>query len=413
MPARPSSPSRRGPPRGGRPRMRPPQRSTLWTRWTGGLVLATACWLLWTAAQAQSPGLADVNPLVLEPLDADPDGLLDWQPPVATASAEPWSLPLAAEPLDANPADMAADMATDTAIAAAPPDPAPAVETGTPDTAPPPAAPAEAVAEAAPQPAAEAPPAQEAMAATPAATAPPTPAAAEAVATTTTVAPAAAAPATPATAPAAPADDRAYFASLGQGSVRLPVTSLRAGRTANTLIQQYDFSCGSAALATLLTHHYRQPTTEQEVFEFMYRTGDQERIRQQGFSLLDMKRYLAQFGMQADGFALDLDKLNEARTPAIVLINENGYQHFVVVKGLQHDRVLLGDPAQGTRALTRQQFDAVWPSRLLFVIHNRIGQGQFNLARDWRVAPRSPLAQGVNRDSLTAITLPKNGTGDF
>lgn len=204
-----------------------------------------------------------------------------------------------------------------------------------------------------------------------------------------------------------------HFASLGQGSVNLPVTSLRAGRLAATLIQQYDFSCGSAALATLLTYHYGIPTSEQAVFEFMFATGDQAKIRQEGFSLLDMKRYLLQLGMQADGFALQLDKLMEARTPAIVLLNENGYQHFVVVKGLQRDRVLLGDPAQGTRAVSRAQFESMWPSRLLFVIHNRIGQGQFNLARDWQVAPRSPLEQGVDRSSLTAITLPKNGPGDF
>ena len=63
--------------------------------------------------------------------------------------------------------------------------------------------------------------------------------------------------------------------------------------------------------------------------------------------------------------------------------------------------------------MSRTQFDAVWPSRLLFVIHNRIGQGQFNLAQDWQVAPRSPLAQGLSRDSLSAITLPKHGVGDF
>lgn len=215
---------------------------------------------------------------------------------------------------------------------------------------------------------------------------------------------------------AAPADagqGYAYFASLGQGSVRLPITSLRDGRLARTLIQQYDFSCGSAALATLLTHHYGMATTEQAVFEYMFATGDQAKIQKEGFSLLDMKRYLAQWGMQADGFALGLEKLAEARTPAIVLINENGYQHFVVVKGLEKDRVLLGDPAQGTRAMSRTQFDAVWPSRLLFVIHNRIGQGQFNLAQDWQVAPRSPLAQGLSRDSLSAITLPKHGVGDF
>lgn len=204
-----------------------------------------------------------------------------------------------------------------------------------------------------------------------------------------------------------------HFPMVGSGGVSLSINTLKNRATLTTLLQQYDFSCGSAALATLLTHHYGIPTSEQEVFEYMYMTGDQARIQKEGFSLLDMKRYLRQFGMEADGFSQALDKLTEARTPAIVLINENGYQHFVVIKGLQADRVLLGDPAKGTRAMSREQFEAAWPSRLLFVIHNRIGQGYFNLARDWQAAPRSPLAQGLDGSAYPRGIFPKNGVGDF
>jgi len=206
----------------------------------------------------------------------------------------------------------------------------------------------------------------------------------------------------------------AHLPSMGVGGdVVLPVTSIRQARLAGTLLQQYDFSCGSAAIATLLTHHYGYAVNEQSVFEEMYATGDQRKIRTEGFSLLDMKRYLAAHGFEADGFEQPLDKLAEARVPAIALINEKGYQHFVVIKGLQADRVLIGDPAQGTRAVPRQAFEATWKSRLLFVIHNRMDQARFNLAADWRAAPRAPLAGGIDRSSLAGITLPKQGPGDF
>ena len=57
--------------------------------------------------------------------------------------------------------------------------------------------------------------------------------------------------------------------------------------------------------------------------------------------------------------------------PAIVLLNDRGYRHFVVVKGLRNVRVLLGDPARGTRAMSRARFEALWDNRVLFVIHNR------------------------------------------
>lgn len=205
----------------------------------------------------------------------------------------------------------------------------------------------------------------------------------------------------------------AQFLSTGAGDLQVPVTSIRQARWAGTLLQQYDFSCGSAAVATLLTHHYGYPISEQAVFEEMYAGGDQPRIQKEGFSLLDMKRVLAAHGFDADGFEQPLDKLNEANVPAIVLMNENGYHHFVVVKGVQPDRVLVGDPAQGTRALTRAAFDKNWQNGVLFVVHNRMEFARFNLRADWRVAQRAPLGDGVNRDSMAGISLPKLGPGDF
>ena len=206
---------------------------------------------------------------------------------------------------------------------------------------------------------------------------------------------------------------RAHFPSIGGGDVIMPIVSMKEARVVGTLLQKFDFSCGSAALATLLTHHYGYPVTEQVVFEQMYARGDKKKIHTEGFSLLDMKRFLAAHGFQADGFEQPLDKLNEARVPAIVLINENGYHHFVVVMGVQPDRVLIGDPAQGTRALPRRTFEAIWKNNLLFVIHNRMESARFNLAADWRVAPRAPLGGGIGRDGLGQITLPKLGPGEF
>ena len=205
----------------------------------------------------------------------------------------------------------------------------------------------------------------------------------------------------------------AQLLSTGAGDMQVPVTSLRQARWSGTLLQQYDFSCGSAAVATLLTHHYAYPISEQAVFEQMYAQGDQARIRREGFSLLDMKRVLAAPCFDADGFEQPLDKLGEVNVPAIVLLNDNGYLHFVVVKGLQPDRVLVGDPAQGTRALTRAAFDKNWQNGVLFVVHNRMEFARFNLRADWRVAQRAPLGDGVNRDSMAGISLPKLGPGDF
>lgn len=201
--------------------------------------------------------------------------------------------------------------------------------------------------------------------------------------------------------------------SAGGASFVLPVTSLKEARFRSTVRQQYDFSCGSAALATLLSYHYDFPVAEQDIFREMFAHGDQPRIRREGFSLLDMKRFLATRGFTADGFEQPLDKLAQAGLPAIVLVADNGYRHFVVIKGAEGSRVLLGDPAAGTRAMSRQAFEAIWQNRLLFVIHGRPGKPHFNATADWRVAPQALLADGISRDSLRDVTVPKLGAADF
>jgi uncharacterized protein len=203
-----------------------------------------------------------------------------------------------------------------------------------------------------------------------------------------------------------------WLPGIAAGDVALPLTSLRQSRLNGTLLQQYDFSCGSAAVATLLTYQYGLSVSEEAVFEQMFRLGDAQKIRQEGFSLLDMKRFLKTRGFDADGFQQPLEKLAESRVPAIVLVNERGYHHFVVVKGLRHDRVLLGDPASGTRTMARRDFDAIWQSKLLFVVHNRMNQARFNRDADWHAAPALPLAEALVREGLGTVTMPRH-PGDF
>jgi hypothetical protein len=53
------------------------------------------------------------------------------------------------------------------------------------------------------------------------------------------------------------------------GQFNVGVTSLKEARFRTVLKQRYDFSCGSAALASLLSFHYERPTTEETVFSAM------------------------------------------------------------------------------------------------------------------------------------------------
>lgn len=195
----------------------------------------------------------------------------------------------------------------------------------------------------------------------------------------------------------------------GGAAVSPRVTDLRSRRFHRIIRQQQDFSCGSAVLATLLTYHYGMPINEEEILKEMIARGDEARIRNAGFSLLDMRNFLARRGLRAEGFRLPLDRLTEAGVPAIALVNTNGYRHFVLLRGISADRILLADPALGTRSMPRVRFEESW-NGVLFVILDRpdIGRANFNLAEDWGMRGRAPgtLVRDALDRSLTGFGMP-------
>lgn len=189
----------------------------------------------------------------------------------------------------------------------------------------------------------------------------------------------------------------------GGGTFSVPVKSYTERFFDTVVRQQYDFSCGSAAVATLLTYHYDRPTTEAEVIEAMFEVGDQDKVSRVGFSFLDVKKYLASIGLSADGFKVPLDQVAATGVPAITLIEIEGYRHFVVIKGVTEDSVLVGDPALGLKEFDRDEFEKLRVNDIVFVIRDEleVAQEHFNLVEEWRLRrPRGPLAEGLDRQSV-------------
>lgn len=190
--------------------------------------------------------------------------------------------------------------------------------------------------------------------------------------------------------------------------------SLKQAKWNTTVHQQYDYSCGSAAVATLLTYHYAMPTAEAEVFQTMFQAGNQQQIRAQGFSMLDMKRYLDSKGLHSDGFRMTLDGLKKIGVPAIALVNTKGYRHFIVIKGVTATEVVVGDPAAGTTVVPRTLFEQIWNGEVLAARGNIVtAREHFNTIEDWSVRPQAPLAQGINRTGLGVFSLSLPGRNEF
>jgi predicted double-glycine peptidase len=185
---------------------------------------------------------------------------------------------------------------------------------------------------------------------------------------------------------AAPAAAQVRTHGEGGGSFTVAVVSWRDIPFRTVVRQQYDYSCGSAAVATLLRFHYGLDIGEREVFQRMYERGDQARIRAVGFSMLDMRTYLETRGFHADGLRLPMDRLAALGAPAIALIHDGDYRHFVVVKGVDGERVLVGDPTFGLLIYTRAEFEAVWTGVVLAIREPPPGAPApaYNRASEWR-----------------------------
>jgi len=158
-----------------------------------------------------------------------------------------------------------------------------------------------------------------------------------------------------------------------------PVRSLRELRQANVVVQQWDTSCGAAALATLLNYQHGLPVPEKTIAEAMLQRTDPLRVKVRGgFSLLDLKRYVDAQGLHGVGYLnLSLANLLDM-APAIVPVVIRGYAHFVVVRGRSGEKVLLADPAFGNRTVDVGAFERSWQGNIGFVVQRRDGKAPPN-----------------------------------
>jgi len=175
-------------------------------------------------------------------------------------------------------------------------------------------------------------------------------------------------------------------------SLDLGMRSMQELKYIETIRQGFDFSCGSAAVATLLSHHYGLPTDELEVFKEMWSSGNQEKIRREGFSLLDMKNYLEARGFRADGFRIAASRLEEVGVAGIVLLDKLETPHFVLVVGARGGELLVSDPARGIRTLSVDELEGSW-NGVFFVIRGQatMARAQFNDPEVWRQRRGAPI----------------------
>ena len=98
-------------------------------------------------------------------------------------------------------------------------------------------------------------------------------------------------------------------------------------------MQRFDYSCGAAALATILRYGFGENVTERQILVELFDLlpEEEETVRRStGFSLLDLQRVAQARGYNGQGFRLEPEQLAMLGGPVIVLIEPRGYKQVEV-----------------------------------------------------------------------------------
>ena len=171
--------------------------------------------------------------------------------------------------------------------------------------------------------------------------------------------------------------------------------------------QAYDYSCGSAALTTLLNGYVGTQITEQQTMNGLLKFGETEKIiERRSFSVLDMKRFVAALGLESGGYKGEFSDLVKQGQPAIVPISYAGFKHFVVFKAYKDGRVYVADPALGNISFDEVRFQQIWENNTLFLI-NVAPEQRKNLLALQDADLRHVEDATVNRYALVDIQYPQ------
>jgi uncharacterized protein len=149
------------------------------------------------------------------------------------------------------------------------------------------------------------------------------------------------------------------------------VRSWRELKLRNVVMQNYDYSCGAAALATVLQYYWNDPVTEKQILKVLFtilNVGEIKDRTKNGMAISDLRRVSVEMGYLSSIGTMTFDKLTEAKIPLIVPLHIEKADHFVVYRGTAGGRVYLADPIRGNIRPTVEEFCQQWKTNAILVV---------------------------------------------
>lgn len=132
-------------------------------------------------------------------------------------------------------------------------------------------------------------------------------------------------------------------------------------RNTDVVMQKFDYSCGSASLATILRYFYNQNIEEADILNFLLQDSQNLKVEKDNimFSFADLANFAYSQEFKTISLKLDiqtLQTLQKLKVPAIVYVKIRNEEHFTVFKKIVNNKVFLADSTFGNLTVSLLQF---------------------------------------------------------